>query len=139
MSRGGLDVEAVTLDVTDAASIRALGDQLATVDVLINNAGVDYDTDQTPITADLARVRKTFETNLFGAWAMAQAVAPGMRAPPLGPDRQREQRRRQPGVDGARAARLQRLEGRAQRSHPVACRRTCGNRRSRQQRLPGVG
>ena len=79
MSRGGFDVEAVTLDVTDAASIRALGDQLATVDVLINNAGVDYDTDQTPIGADLARVRKTFETNVFGAWAMAQAVAPGMR------------------------------------------------------------
>jgi NAD(P)-dependent dehydrogenase (short-subunit alcohol dehydrogenase family) len=79
MDRGGFDVEAVTLDVTDAASIQALGDKLGAVDVLINNAGVDYDTDQTPIAADLARVRATFETNLFGAWAMAQAVAPGMR------------------------------------------------------------
>ena len=79
MARGGFDVEPVTLDVTDEASIRAAGDRLATVDVLINNAGVDYDTDQTAIGADLARVRKTFETNLFGAWAMARAVAPGMR------------------------------------------------------------
>jgi NAD(P)-dependent dehydrogenase (short-subunit alcohol dehydrogenase family) len=79
MSRGGFAVEAVTLDVTDAASISALADQLGAVDVLINNAGVDYDTDQTAIAADLARVRKTFETNLFGAWALAQAVAPGMR------------------------------------------------------------
>ncbi len=79
MARGGFDVEAVTLDVSDAASIRALAEKLGAVDVLINNAGVDYDTDQTAISADLARVRRTFETNLFGAWAMAQAVAPGMR------------------------------------------------------------
>jgi NAD(P)-dependent dehydrogenase (short-subunit alcohol dehydrogenase family) len=79
MARGGFDVEAVTLDVTDAASIRAIGDRLGAVDVLVNNAGVDYDTDQSAISADLARVRRTFETNLFGAWAMAQAIAPGMR------------------------------------------------------------
>ena len=79
MAHGGLDVEAVALDVTDAASIRALGDQLGAVDVLINNAGVDYDTDQTVVSADLARVQRLFETNLFGAWAMARAVAPGMR------------------------------------------------------------
>jgi hypothetical protein len=103
MARGGFNVEAVALDVTDAASIQALGDKLGAVDVLINNAGVDYDTDQTPISAD------------------------------------REQRRREPGVYGARAARLQRLEGGAQRAHPVACRRAGGDRRSRQQRLPGLG
>jgi NAD(P)-dependent dehydrogenase (short-subunit alcohol dehydrogenase family) len=79
MARGGLDVHAVTLDVTEASSIRALADEVSAVDVLINNAGVDYDTDQNVLSADLARVRATFETNLFGAWAMAQAVAPGMR------------------------------------------------------------
>ena len=79
LARNGFDVEAVRLDVTDAASIGALGDRLGAVDVLINNAGIDYDTDQTAIGADLARVREAFETNLFGAWAMAQAVAPGMR------------------------------------------------------------
>ncbi len=78
--RQGLSVEAVALDVTDQTSIRALGDRLESVDVLVNNAGVDYDTDQTPLSADLARVRRTFETNLFGARAMAQACAPGMRA-----------------------------------------------------------
>jgi NAD(P)-dependent dehydrogenase (short-subunit alcohol dehydrogenase family) len=77
MTRGGFDVEAVALDVTDAASIRALGDQLRAVDVLINNAGVDYDTDQTVVSADLVRVRRIFETNLFGVWSMALAV--GMR------------------------------------------------------------
>jgi len=79
MAQGGLDVEAVALDVTDAASIQALRDRVGAVDVLVNNAGVDYDTDRTALSADLARVRRTFETNLFGAWMMAQAFAPGMR------------------------------------------------------------
>ena len=77
--QAGLDVEPVALDVTDAASIRALQGRLAAVDVLVNNTGVDYDTDQTALSADLARVRRILDTNLFGAWAMAQAVAPGMR------------------------------------------------------------
>src|SRR5271166_3004609 len=76
LAREGLAVEAVSLDVTEAASIRALHPRLATVDVLVNNAGVDYDTDQRALSADLNRVRKAFETNLFGAWSLAQAVAP---------------------------------------------------------------
>jgi NAD(P)-dependent dehydrogenase (short-subunit alcohol dehydrogenase family) len=57
MARGGFDVEAVTLDVSDPRSIEALADRLGEVDVLINNAGIDYDTDQTGISADLARAR----------------------------------------------------------------------------------
>jgi NAD(P)-dependent dehydrogenase (short-subunit alcohol dehydrogenase family) len=80
LAREGGDVESVRLDVADAAQIRALDPRLGAVDVLVNNAGVDYDTDQSALFADLMRVRKTFETNLFGAWAMAEAVAPGMRA-----------------------------------------------------------
>jgi NAD(P)-dependent dehydrogenase (short-subunit alcohol dehydrogenase family) len=80
LSREGLSVEAVALDVTDAAGFQALQPRLATVDVLVNNAGVGYDTDETALSADLERVRSIFETNLFGAWAVAQAVAPGMRA-----------------------------------------------------------
>ena len=58
IARNGFDVEAVRLDVTDAASIGALGDRLGAVDVLINNAGIDYDTDQTAIGADLAESAK---------------------------------------------------------------------------------
>jgi NAD(P)-dependent dehydrogenase (short-subunit alcohol dehydrogenase family) len=79
LAREGLSIEAVALDVTDTASIRALEPRLALVDALVNNAGIDYDTDQTALSADLKRVRATFETNLFGAWSLAQAVAPGMR------------------------------------------------------------
>jgi NAD(P)-dependent dehydrogenase (short-subunit alcohol dehydrogenase family) len=79
MAQRGLDVEAVALDMADAASIQALRDRVGAVDVLVNNAGVDYGTDQTALSADLARVRGTSETNLFGAWMTAQVFAPGMR------------------------------------------------------------
>ena len=80
LSGEGLSVEPVTLDVTHAAGFHALQPQLARVDVLVNNAGIDYDTDQTALSADLTRVHAILETNLFGAWAVAQAVAPAMRA-----------------------------------------------------------
>jgi len=48
--------------------------------VLVNNAAIDYDTDQHALTADLDRVRRDLDTNLFGAWRMAQAFAPHLRA-----------------------------------------------------------
>jgi NAD(P)-dependent dehydrogenase (short-subunit alcohol dehydrogenase family) len=69
----------VALDVTGGASITTLRTEIGPIDVLVNNAGVDYDTDQTVLAANLVRVRQIFETNLFGAWAMAQAFAPDMR------------------------------------------------------------
>ena len=74
----GLSVRAVHLDVVNTASLAALAGSCGPVDVLVNNAGSDYDTDQAALSADLARVRRTFETNLFGPWAVTQAFAPGM-------------------------------------------------------------
>lgn len=79
LMRERLDVRAAPLDVAEADSIAALAGQAGRVDVLINNAGIDYDTDQTALAADLNRVRDIFATNVFGAWALAQAFAPGMR------------------------------------------------------------
>lgn len=80
LANEGLDVRAVQLDVESSDSVLALVRDLAPpVDVLVNNAGVDYDTDQSALSAELVRVRHAFETNLFGAWAAAQAFAPGMR------------------------------------------------------------
>jgi NAD(P)-dependent dehydrogenase (short-subunit alcohol dehydrogenase family) len=52
---------------------------LGRCDVLVNNAAVDYDTDQRAVTADLARVRGDLETNLFGAWRMVQGLLPLLR------------------------------------------------------------
>lgn len=65
------------LDVTDAASIAAVIAQAGPVDVLVNNAGIGWlnAVEGTP----MEMVRDIFDTNLFGAVAMMQAVLPAMR------------------------------------------------------------
>jgi NAD(P)-dependent dehydrogenase (short-subunit alcohol dehydrogenase family) len=73
----GLDVRAVALDVTDQASVDALGAGLERVDVLVNNAAIlpnGTATDLDPAIADAA-----WQTNALGAWRLALAVIPLMR------------------------------------------------------------
>lgn len=77
------DVRVVQLDVANESSVRTavstLDDGDGQLDVLINNAAVDYDTDQRAVTADLQRVRDDLEVNLFGAWQLTQAGHPSER------------------------------------------------------------
>jgi NAD(P)-dependent dehydrogenase (short-subunit alcohol dehydrogenase family) len=70
---------AVALDVADPKAAGRLAAAIGPVDILVNNAGIHYDTGQDALVADWTVVREAFETNLFGAWRMAQAFAPGMR------------------------------------------------------------
>ena len=74
------DVSPVALDVNDPDAPRRLAAAIGPVDVLINNAGIHYDTWETALKVDWRIVREAFETNLFGAWRIAQAFAPEMRA-----------------------------------------------------------
>jgi NAD(P)-dependent dehydrogenase (short-subunit alcohol dehydrogenase family) len=76
----GERVRPALLDVADETSVRALAARLERVEVVVNNAAVDYDTDQRAVDADLARVHRALEVNLFGAWRVAQAFAPHLRA-----------------------------------------------------------
>ena len=77
------DVRVVELDVADDASVRRAGTAIAedpgALDVLVNNAAIHYDTWQSAADADLAVVHEALETNLFGAWRVAQAVLPLLR------------------------------------------------------------
>lgn len=76
----GRGARAIQLDVSDPASVTTafamIGADYGRLDILVNNAGVDYDTDQQAHTADLARVRRAFETNFFGPWATTIAAVP---------------------------------------------------------------
>jgi NAD(P)-dependent dehydrogenase (short-subunit alcohol dehydrogenase family) len=78
-----LGVTAVHLDVTDPATIDAaaagVADRHGHLDVLVNNAGIDYDTWQTAAAPDFTVVREALETNLLGAWQTTVAFLPLLR------------------------------------------------------------
>jgi NAD(P)-dependent dehydrogenase (short-subunit alcohol dehydrogenase family) len=79
----GLDVEPRQLDVSDPDSVAAFGAAVERdhdrLDVLVNNAAIDYDTWQRGADADLDVVREAMETNLLGAWRTTQACLPLLR------------------------------------------------------------
>ncbi|MCG8579471.1 MAG: SDR family oxidoreductase [Bacteroidales bacterium] len=70
------------LDVADAQSVEQIrqfiNDKFGQLDILINNAGINYDTWHTASNANLDEVEETIGTNLMGAWRMAQAFIPLM-------------------------------------------------------------
>lgn len=82
------DVHAIALDVAEidapARAARAVRERHGRLDVLVNNAGIHYDTQEDAATADWRIIREAFEVNMFGAWRMVQAVLPMMRAARFG-------------------------------------------------------
>ena len=74
------EVEAIELDVADAGSVESAAARLDRLVALVNNAAILYDTWQRGVDADLDQVRAAFETNLLGAWRVAQATIPLLRA-----------------------------------------------------------
>jgi len=77
------DVGTVVLDVADPEAAQRVASEVEArhgrLDVLVNNAGVHYDTWQSVETADWKIVREAYEVNVFGAWRMAQTFVPMMR------------------------------------------------------------
>ena len=66
------NLRVVSLDVTDADSVRRCVDAAGTIDALVNNAGVGL---MGPLEGlELAHAREIFETNTLGTMAMTQAV-----------------------------------------------------------------
>lgn len=76
----GGKVEAIALDVAspDAAALAAAEIQrrFGRLDVLVNNAAINYDPRSRALKPDWAAIREAFETNVFGAWRVAVACAP---------------------------------------------------------------
>ena len=77
-------VEPVVLDVANASSIEKAVAEVSSrygwLDVLINNAGINYDTWETVENAEIdGTVIETIRTNLLGPWRMCQAFLPLLR------------------------------------------------------------
>jgi NAD(P)-dependent dehydrogenase (short-subunit alcohol dehydrogenase family) len=89
------DARAIQLDVTDAASIAAaaarIRQELGRLDVLVNNAAIsntnrrpgqsveEYSRTTRPSNVSLTEMRAVWETNVFGALAVYQAMLPLLR------------------------------------------------------------
>ncbi|GAA5067564.1 SDR family oxidoreductase [Lysobacter panacisoli] len=84
----GLPVEAIVLDVTDAASIDAAAKEIerkhGRLDILVNNAGIiAEDRSLTkPSQQSLAAWRETFDTNVFGVIETTKALLPLLQQAP---------------------------------------------------------
>jgi len=78
----GLDIIFYQLDVSDRSNIKdiftKIENQFGRLDILINNAAILYDKDQSTMNADLELVNKALTTNLFGPWLLCQAFVPLM-------------------------------------------------------------
>jgi NAD(P)-dependent dehydrogenase (short-subunit alcohol dehydrogenase family) len=81
----GIDAHWVKLEVTNAADVAALpgyfDKNFGRLDILVNNAGIGPDFSAPP---SLALFRETYETNLFGLYAVTDVLLPLLKKSPAG-------------------------------------------------------
>ena len=77
-----IDAHAVQLDVTNQQSIDAaakhIESEFGKLDILVNNAGIGID-NAPPSQLDMEILRRTYETNFFGVFAVTKAMLPLLR------------------------------------------------------------
>ncbi|MEJ0050736.1 MAG: SDR family oxidoreductase [Methylovirgula sp.] len=80
LTREGLDVRLLQIDVADEASVvkaaRDLRGQTDRLDVLINNAGIVADLHTPPSEETVASIKAVYEVNVFGPVRVTQAFLP---------------------------------------------------------------
>jgi NAD(P)-dependent dehydrogenase (short-subunit alcohol dehydrogenase family) len=83
LREGGHSLQAEQLDVADPNSVERLRERVEAepgrLDALVNNAGVMGEIATNVSQAPLDDAHQTMETNLFGAWRLAQAMLPLLR------------------------------------------------------------
>jgi NAD(P)-dependent dehydrogenase (short-subunit alcohol dehydrogenase family) len=76
----GLSVVPIQLDIVDTTSVAGAAATIEAdygrLDILVNNAGIADFSDAGPSTTSLGTIRRTFETNFFGAFIVTQAMLP---------------------------------------------------------------
>ena len=97
LKKAGLSVDSVPLDVTDPKSVEAAAQHVQAIsgrlDILVNNAGIVAERRQNaagesevppPSELDLAALKETYETNVFGVFTVTKAFLPLVRKSPAG-------------------------------------------------------
>jgi NAD(P)-dependent dehydrogenase (short-subunit alcohol dehydrogenase family) len=83
----GIDAHSLVLDVTDQRTIDAavaeVNGKFAKLDILVNNAAIVAERTP-PSECQIENFRKTFETNVFGLFAVTKAFLPLIRRAPAG-------------------------------------------------------
>jgi len=76
----GIAAHEITIDVTDETSVTQAAEKIAKeygkLDILVNNAGISREQGLKPSETPLAAVRETYETNVFGAISVTNAMLP---------------------------------------------------------------
>lgn len=76
----GLDVSFLQMDVTDPNSIKAAKNKFlaenSVLDILINNAGGNFDYGVSPLKSQMQFVNETLNLNLLSAWQVTQEFLP---------------------------------------------------------------
>ena len=80
LQREGLSVSFLSLEVTNESSIieaaRQFDREFGTLDVLINNAGGNFDYGVTPSQSKSAFIRETMDLNLMSSWLVTREFLP---------------------------------------------------------------
>ncbi len=83
----GIEARFVRLDVTDQSTIdeaaRYIEREFGRLDILVNNAAIALD-NAPPSQLDMEILRRTFDTNVFGVFAVTKALLPLLRRSPAG-------------------------------------------------------
>lgn len=78
----GIDAHVVQLDVTNQDTINAAASRIESefgkLDILVNNAGIAIDS-VPPSQLDIEILRRTYDTNVFGVFAVTKAMLPLLR------------------------------------------------------------
>lgn len=76
----GLAVEGMAMEVTDESSVKELAEKVLSkyghLNVIINNAGGNFDYDKSVSQMDLKFASETLELNLLSAWRVSMAFLP---------------------------------------------------------------